>query len=473
MSLLKRYREQVYLLSRIADGVLCVFAFWLAFALRTSFFGQEGALGPLDSHLWILSASLVLHFILYPYFGFYAPLRRRRSWEIARDVAQAFLIEFFVLGGLVFLLQAKETSRYFFGLFLFLNYALVLFVRWGGRALLTRIRRRGYNYRTVLILGTGRTARQVLETLKRNTDWGQLPIGLVAEVGAPVEEVIFGIPVLGTVADLDRIVRQFAIDEALFAPDVFELEKLNEAMLLFENLGIPSRLALGLSTPNSKITTTEMDGIPLITFYTTLMTPLEATLKRTLDLAAAVVGLGVTLILLPWIAYRIRRDSPGPVFFKQIRVGQNGRKFKCYKFRTMYADAESRRAQLEAANQMSGPLFKMKEDPRVTPFGAFLRRTSLDEFPQFMNILRGDMSLVGTRPPTLDEVEKYRLGDRRRLSIRPGLTGLWQVSGRNEIQDFDDVIKLDLRYIDHWSIWMDLWIVFRTVGVALFRKGAY
>ncbi|MBE9550468.1 MAG: sugar transferase, partial [Proteobacteria bacterium] len=165
-------------------------------------------------------------------------------------------------------------------------------------------------------------------------------------------------------------------------------------------------------------------------------------------------------------------DSPGPVLFKQLRVGMHGRRFYLYKFRSMVADAESQKAALFAKSEMNGPMFKMERDPRITRVGRFLRKTSLDEFPQFINVLKGEMSLVGTRPPTPDEVKQYEDWHRRRISIKPGITGLWQISGRNVITDFAEVVKLDLEYIDGWRLSKDLMILWKTVWVVLARKGA-
>ena len=165
-------------------------------------------------------------------------------------------------------------------------------------------------------------------------------------------------------------------------------------------------------------------------------------------------------------------DSPGPVLFAQTRIGKNGRRFKIYKFRSMYIDAEARKKELEKANEMQGLMFKMENDPRITKVGRFIRKTSIDELPQFFNILRGDMSLVGTRPPTEDEFEQYNSHYRRRISMTPGLTGLWQISGRSDISDFDEVVRLDLEYIDNWSLGLDVKILFKTVGAVLKGRGS-
>ncbi len=196
------------------------------------------------------------------------------------------------------------------------------------------------------------------------------------------------------------------------------------------------------------------------------------TLKRIMDIAGGVVGILITALLVPFVALAIKIDSPGPVFFAQTRIGKNGRRFKIYKFRSMYIDAEARKKELEKANEMQGLMFKMENDPRITKVGRFIRKTSIDELPQFFNILRGDMSLVGTRPPTEDEFEQYNSHYRRRISMTPGLTGLWQISGRSDISDFDEVVRLDLEYIDNWSIGLDIKILFKTVGAVLKGRGS-
>ena len=204
-------------------------------------------------------------------------------------------------------------------------------------------------------------------------------------------------------------------------------------------------------------------------------------LKRIMDICGGLAGCILTGIIFLFVAPAIYIKSPGPIFFSQYRVGKNGRKFKIYKFRSMYMDAEERKKELMKQNRVSdGLMFKMENDPRVIGsekgpgkgIGNFIRKTSLDEFPQFFNVLKGDMSLVGTRPPTVDEWEKYELHHRARLAIKPGLTGMWQVSGRSEITDFEEVVKLDTKYISEWSFMLDIRILFKTVLIVLGQKGS-
>jgi len=195
-------------------------------------------------------------------------------------------------------------------------------------------------------------------------------------------------------------------------------------------------------------------------------------LKRLMDIAGSIVGLIISIPIIAITAIPLKLESPGPLFFKQKRVGLNGRFFYIYKLRSMYIDAEERKKELMAKNEMKGLMFKMTDDPRITKVGKFIRKTSIDELPQFLNVLKGDMSLVGTRPPTVDEYKQYESHHKRRLSMKPGITGLWQVSGRSSIEDFEDVIKLDVKYIDNWTIWQDFKILLKTVKVVFVGRGA-
>ena len=215
----------------------------------------------------------------------------------------------------------------------------------------------------------------------------------------------------------------------------------------------------------------EMAGLNVVTFSTKFYKPSHVIAKRILDICGAIVGLIICGIVSIVLVPMIRKDG-GPAIFSQTRIGKNGRHFTFYKFRSMRIDAEAIKEQLMEQNTMQGGMFKMDNDPRITKIGHFIRKTSLDELPQFWNVLIGDMSLVGTRPPTVDEYEKYTPEQKRRLSFKPGITGLWQISGRSEITNFDDVVKLDVAYIDGWTIWKDFEILLKTVKVVLMRDGA-
>ena len=473
--MLKEKNEQINFLVRTADLVICVLAFFGAYWIRTSeLFFQSPGIESLANVSWTLVASIIFHFLIYPQLGFYQSLRLRSWAGIIRIVFLAALIEFALFGTIVFMIQAKETSRVFVGIFLLINYGLVLVERVGARVMLSQIRTRGYNYRQVLIVGTGQNAARLIEVLRTNKHWGYVPFGLLRGPHDELVQDVLGVPLLGDVKSLETVVRDRAVDEVYFAPDQLNPGDVKDEVLLCEKLGIPSRFSLAyFDFLYSKSTFNWLGDLPVITFYTNLRTPVQVFTKRIVDIAVALVGLAITAVLYPWISRRIRKESPGPVIFKQIRVGENGRLFKCYKFRTMALDADSRKQELMDQNLMQGPIFKLANDPRVTPFGAYLRRTSLDELPQFLNVIRGEMSIVGTRPPTQDEVVKYETHYRKRLSVRPGITGLWQVSGRNSVQNFEDILTLDVKYIDNWSVLLDFKIIFKTIWVVLSRRGAH
>lgn len=258
----------------------------------------------------------------------------------------------------------------------------------------------------------------------------------------------------------------------IYTPNISQ-NKMEGIILGFEEMGVTSHYCLELPSIRKAISHVgEFMGYSVLTYTMNKKSYKKLFIKRAVDIVGGFVGLILTGIISIFLAPAIKLESPGPVFFSQIRVGKNGRRFKIYKFRSMYIDAEERKKELEAQNEMNGFMFKMENDPRVTKVGTFIRKTSLDEFPQFLNVLKGEMSLVGTRPPTEEEFEKYNEHYRRRLSMTPGLTGLWQISGRSDITDFDEVVKLDLEYIDNWSLTEDFKILVKTVGVVLFGKGA-
>ncbi len=262
-------------------------------------------------------------------------------------------------------------------------------------------------------------------------------------------------------------------DEVFINTPNIPQRKMEDIIMGFEEMGVTTHYNLELPDVGKAVTEVgDFLDYTVISYSMFRSSYKRLFIKRIIDILGGIVGLIFTGIITVFLGPAIKLDSPGPIFFSQVRIGKNGRRFKIYKFRSMYIDAEERKKELEAQNEMNGLMFKMENDPRVTKVGKFIRKTSLDEFPQFLNVLKGDMSLVGTRPPTENEFKQYNEHYRRRLSMTPGLTGLWQISGRSDIEDFDEVVKLDLRYIDNWSLTEDFKILLKTVGVVLFGKGA-
>lgn len=283
----------------------------------------------------------------------------------------------------------------------------------------------------------------------------------------------YPVSVLRTEEEMWEYLRTNPVDEVLVGSVTYSDKNTQDILLVMVEMGLTVHLNVGdlpMFLPNQ--TVHHVGGMTVITGAMKMVDPLQVFLKRAIDIAGSLVGLLITAVLSIFVIPAIKLDSPGPVFFAQNRVGKNGRIFKMYKFRSMYVDAEERKKELMAQNQMEGLMFKMDNDPRITKVGAFIRKTSIDELPQFWNVLKGDMSLVGTRPPTVDEYEQYELLHKRRLSIKPGITGLWQVSGRSAITDFEEVLALDTKYIMEWSIVNDIKLLLKTIVVVLRRKGA-
>ncbi len=282
--------------------------------------------------------------------------------------------------------------------------------------------------------------------------------------------------VIGKLKDLEEIIRNCRVDQIYFMQrNEDRLSDIQPYVDICTEMGVTVKVVIdSFMHRRTGSFVSSVGTYPVITYHTISLNNYEAVFKRLMDIVVSLVGIIVASPIMLVAAIAIKLESPGPVVFRQIRVGQNGRQFSIYKFRSMYKDAEERKKELMAKNEMQGGvMFKMKDDPRITKVGKFIRKTSIDELPQLFNVLIGSMSLVGTRPPTLDEVEKYKRGQWRRISIKPGITGMWQVSGRNNITDFDEVVELDLYYIDNWNLLLDIKILFKTVGVLFSRNGAY
>ncbi|MDH3522129.1 MAG: sugar transferase [Acidobacteriota bacterium] len=478
--------------SRLIASVLLVIdlagvaaAFFVAYWLRDSVVPALGLrprhLYPLSLYLPLLPLILALWGVLLSRLGAYRSHRTisllDEAWSILRVSALGAIL--LVLCIYLFRLDAAllgddQISRIWIVLVAFGATAFVLAGRTAVRLLSRYVRARGYNYRTLLVVGTGPAAQSLVESIERHGYWGYRVLGFVrAEDDAEAPPGELAHPVLGTLADIPAIIEREVVDEVVFAVRRAELDRLEDLFLQLEEQGVLVRLALDVFPhTRARVEVGDLEGVPLLTFSRAPSSPALLAVKRMVDLALSLVLCAAALPVMAAIALAIRLTSGGEVLFRQTRCGLNGRRFTLYKFRTMVEDAESRRPDLGHLNEMDGPVFKVRSDPRVTRLGRLLRRYSLDELPQLWNVLAGSMSLVGPRPAIPEEVAQYQRWQRRRLSMRPGLTCLWQISGRSDV-DFERWMQLDLEYIDSWSPLLDLKILARTVPVVLSGRGAF
>lgn len=339
---------------------------------------------------------------------------------------------------------------------------------------MTHIYRNNASSSKVLLVTVKDRLEDVLEGLDRPEDWSYRVVAAAVTDQDMIGRSVRGIPVVAGKTDFMDYVLREAIDEVfIHLPDV-KNNDLKHVILELEKMGVVIHLNidmfdLGLNE-NRRIF--RMGDYYTLVFSSRLFDYRKLLVKRCIDVAGAVAGLLITAVITVFLAPALLLESPGPLIFRQKRVGKNGRIFEMYKFRSMYADAEQHKAELMEQNEMQGNMFKLTDDPRVTKVGRLIRKTSIDELPQFWNVLKGNMSLVGTRPPTVEEFESYKGYQKRRLSISPGITGLWQISGRSDITDFDEVVRLDLEYIDNWSIGLDIKILLKTIVMVATGKGA-
>lgn len=344
--------------------------------------------------------------------------------------------------------------------------------RAGVRWIVAQRRRRGVGLARVLVVGAGHVGKMVMQQIAGHPGLGYKLVGFCDDV-AWAQGAAFGrFRCLGDVTGLASVIDEQRVDEIVIALPSAEHEKILTIVSLCRDTGVEFRLVP--DTFDLTLGTLEVDdlaGIPLIGLRETALRGFNLALKRGIDIAVSAAALIAAAPVMLIVAAAVKLDSPGPVFYPQYRVGKRG-PFKIYKVRSMYTDADRRLAELQQRNEASGPLFKMKEDPRRTRVGRIVRRLSLDEVPQFWNVLTGDMSLVGPRPPLPHEVEQYDDWHMRRLEVTPGLTGLWQVSGRSDLP-FDEMVMLDLYYIENWSLGLDVKIILQTIPAVLSMRGAY
>lgn len=455
-----------------ADLVTIVGSFILATYLR---FGNFRDMGDKTIHFQVCLLFLLFCTIYTFFLDWNRNFLRRSIWQELRAVLQYHVIMLLIVQTVMYFLQwAEPFSRFVMGLFMVINVFLTLLIH----LMIKKAMRIHYSSELsrikVLIITNQEMAEEVAERLKENLDINYQFVGIVCpELGESGIKEIAGIPLFQMTDQFPGDATRMALDEVfLYAPDLKQ-KQVQRILNGFDEMGVACHYCLELPGIGSDRGKMDDFGSYSVITYTRFQSSYKRLLiKRAMDIIGGLVGMLITAVFFPFVALAIKLDSPGPVLFSQIRIGRNGRRFKIYKFRSMYVDAEQRKKELETSNEMQGLMFKMENDPRITRVGKFIRKTSIDELPQFYNVVKGDMSLVGTRPPTEDEFEKYNQYYRRRISMTPGLTGLWQVSGRSEIDNFDDVVKYDLKYIDGWSLTLDIKILCKTIWVVFAGKGS-
>jgi exopolysaccharide biosynthesis polyprenyl glycosylphosphotransferase len=423
-----------------------------------------------------LRTVAVLTLILLPAYWLermYSPAQRTSWFDQVYGIFNGTTSGTLIMIVIDYIYPALSSSR------LILLYAAILIVillsisRLALRAVLGYLRKRGIGVNRVLIVGAGKVGRTVIRNIVARPSLGYQIVGFVDDNPDKGSTDIGRFKALGPVANLARIIQEEIIDEVIITLPWMYHRKIIRIMSECQRKQVRARLVPDLFQMTlSQVDVDDLGGVPLVGVKDIAIPLWKLATKRALDFSVSLLGLLLCWPIFLLIAIAVKLDSPGPALFKQVRVSKGGREFTCYKFRTMRVGAEEEQAALSALNEASGPLFKIRDDPRLTRVGKFLRRISLDELPQIYNILRGEMSLIGPRPPLPSEVAEYLPWQRRRLEISPGLTGLWQVSGRSELT-FDEMCLLDIYYIEHWSPALDVEILLRTIPKVLFAEGAY
>ncbi len=450
--------------------ILCSGA--LAFGIR---YGRLYGAFQHGDQVWLVVTMCLLYILINVFVNFNHHFFRRGYFDELVSVVRleiALSICWIVL--LYAMHRSTELSRLVFCYFVVSDTILMYIGRICFKQYMTRVYKYSkYSSHLLLVTSSGK-AGALIDNLIAYKEWNRVLSGLVFLDKDETGMEFMGYPVVASKETLLDYVIHNEIDEVFIAyTDGVRSDTLKEWVSELEQMGVIVDVNIDafdlLSHGNKNLN--QVGKYAVVTFARNVISTRQLIMKRLLDIAGALVGMVILGIATVFVAPAIKLESPGPVF-GQTRIGKNGRRFTFYKFRSMYQDAEQRKKELMAKNEVHGLMFKMENDPRITKVGRFIRKTSIDELPQFWNILKGDMSLVGTRPPTVDEFERYEAKHKCRLSMTPGLTGLWQVSGRSDIKDFDEVVQLDMQYIDNWSILKDIKILLLTVGIVITGKGS-
>jgi len=462
--MLARRQELNTQIQQLIDSFLLAFSLLVAHTLRfysTNWFNLSQSIDPFGNYSWLLIVVMLFGPILLDLQGFYESPFEKTKWKSLVQIIRAMIYLSIIVSACVIFLRLPLASRSLPLMFIALATGVLLAKE---RLIVRAIRRRAWRgelREPVLLAGLPQDIAALEQTF---TPEQKLRMDIVGRIDIEKQPL----------SDLIQALHRHAVGRVIFAAAHSQLNRVEQAIGACEVEGVPAWLVADfIRTSIAKADVDAFGGRPMLVFRSTPDVSWTLFIKDFIDRVGALIGLLLLGLPMAVVALMIRITSPGPVIFRQQRAGKHGKPFTMYKFRSMSNDAEMRRAELEPFNQMNGPVFKVEADPRITPLGRWLRRSSFDELPQLVNVLMGDMSLVGPRPLPVYEVEKFEnTAQRRRLSVKPGLTCLWQISGRNQVKDFRDWVKLDLDYIDRWSLGLDLKILLRTIPAVFMGLGA-
>ena len=467
----KAYRRVLLILDAVSIVVAMVTAMGIHSLLRQHLGGFKSP-PALESYLLLGYLTLPLWLSLAAVMGLYRQLER--PMETRRLITDLVKLHVYGLLGLTLLIYLTQIymNRSVVGLFLILTFALMFMSRFVLHAWLRSEHTRGHGQLRVLLIADTRGAVDDVLKSMQLLPFAPHVVGCLAPCPGATPSAGLGLPLLGSTQDLRTVLQQNAVDQVLVSCSREVVLDIGSMLEVCDEVGVPLICRVQMDHQGTHaVRVTEEMGHPCITFKLRERSADALFAKRFTDISVSFVGLLLVSPLMAAIAGAILLSMGRPVLLRQQRTGYNGRVFTIYKFRTMVRDAEQRRAELETQNELQGPAFKIRKDPRITPLGRLLRRSSLDELPQLYNVLSGQMSLVGPRPLVVDEQQRISGHDRRRLSMRPGMTGLWQVSGRSAMS-FEEWMRLDLEYVDNWSLALDLRLLLRTIPAVLTGRGA-
>ena len=470
---MRRHQGLVNIANFTIDVGLILVAYGLATWLRNGYMGgAPTSFFSLFDRQYVVVACVyaVCIGLAYVFFRLYGSFRFRNFFQEAGTIAVINGVGILGVGAVLYIARLTDFSRMVLGFFYVFSVGLVLAKRLVLRSILRHSRSLGYARRNLLVVGDGEFAERYIRYVKENVRYGYQLMGYVSSQAHPE----YGEARLGGYDDFSALLSGQRVDQVVFALSGTDMDRLGGMIAACGRYGAKASVIPQYNDFIPATPTVEAAGnLKLLNVRSTPdKGPIWAFVKRAMDLTGAMVGLVLASPIMLITAIAVKRCDGGPAIFSQERVGKNGARFKMYKFRSMYMDAEERLAELQKYNQVDGPAFKMENDPRVTPVGSFIRKTSIDELPQLWNVLKGEMSIVGPRPPIPREVAQYTDWDWGRLAVKPGLTCYWQVSGRSDV-GFEDWMRLDLKYVEEQGFLTDMKILFKTVGVVLRGDGAY